>query len=158
MEHIGGDFSLSALFQNEARLSKMLKYTFRIILWSTWLPIAIMLLAWLRFSALGPGLGAERPELDIEALEILRLFAVTTPCAIPLTIALRQLFRRARNTAIAFGIVLIPLTTMGATVGGILGPLGIALYSLIPAIPAWLAVAIIVTWYQRRKARRQSAA
>ncbi len=134
----------------------MLRKTARIILWSTWLPIAIMLMAWLRFSVLNLGQGVERPDLDVQVFDILSLFAVATPCAIPLTIALQQLFHRARNTAIAVGIVLVPLTTMGATVGGILGVFGIALYSLIPAIPAWLTVGI-VTGYQRYKARRQSA-
>lgn len=62
--------------------------------------------------------------------------------AIPLTVALALLYRRARIVAYVCGAVLAPITVFGALLGGLFGPIGIVAYALVFSAPAWIALGI----------------
>ena len=60
--------------------------------------------------------------------------------AIPLTVALTLLYRRARILAYVCGAVLGPIAVFGALIGGLFGPIGIVAYALVFSAPAWIAL------------------
>ena len=112
----------------------------RTLLLSIWLPISVLVLFLLRF-------GIERwighHGIGFHLSQIGMLFLVAWPCGIPLTVALQKIFRRGRITAYILGVFLIPISAMAATVGGLLGPLGIFVYVTFVSIPAWIALGIL---------------
>ena len=113
----------------------------------SWLPAGIVLLT------LARGFGLP-PEADSWLL-----LAVTAPCGLPLALAWLALRRAGwRRTAWAVFAVLGPLSVLGALGGGLLGPAGIAGYTLVLSLPAWIVYAVCRlrrTWpdLRRRLAR-----
>ncbi len=96
-----------------------------------WLPAGIVVLTLLR------GFG-----LPTEADSWL-LLAVTAPCGLPLALAWLALRRAGwRRTAWVVFAVLGPLSVLGALGGGLLGPVGIAGYTLLISLPAWIVYAV----------------
>ena len=96
-----------------------------------WLPAGIVVLTLVR----GFGLAAEADSW--------LLLAVTGPCGLPLALAWLALLRAGwRRTAWAVFAVLGPLSVLGALAGGLLGPLGIAGYTLVLSLPAWIVYAV----------------
>ena len=59
-----------------------------------------------------------------------------------------------KKTAITLFIILAPITSISSITGGLFGPIGIILYSLVPSIPAWF-VWLIVRWLVARKTKLQ---
>lgn len=121
---------------------------------SVWLPAGVFFLAVIRF-----GFGAASPEGLLPMLFSLPAMfmglAFTWPGGIPLTRALQRMHPLAPRSAYACAAVLCPLTVGAATVGGLLGPIGIWIYAAIVSLPAWL-----VLWFLQWRARapRQAAA
>ena len=74
------------------------------------------------------------------AAAIVPLFLFTWPAGIPLTLAVRRLYRRSQAAALGCAAVLGPLTTAAATVGGLLGPIAVWIYAAILSLPAWLVL------------------
>ena len=96
-----------------------------------WLPAGIVVLTLVRGFGLPP-----------EAQDWLAL-AVTAPCGLPLALAWLAL-RRAGwiRTAWTVFAVLGPLSVLGALAGGLLGPLGVAGYTAVLSLPAWIVYAV----------------
>ena len=96
-----------------------------------WLPAGIVALTLVR------GFGLP-PETDSWLL-----LAVTAPCGLPLALAWLALrsagWRRIAWTVFA---VLGPLSVLGALAGGLLGPVGIAGYTAVLSLPAWIVYAV----------------
>ncbi len=103
-----------------------------------WLPLGIMLLTVSR------GFGV----LSMQALASL---LPVLPCGLPLAFACRSIHRlnRPRTAWVTFAI-LAPLTIMAAIIGGLLGPLGIAAYSIAASLPAWLIFFILGRIYKSK--------
>jgi len=119
----------------------------RTLLLSIWLPISVLVLFVLRFGIEiwtgSDGLGFHISQIGTLFLQIGMLFLVAWPCGIPLTVALQKTFRRSRITAYILGVFLIPISALAATVGGLLGPLGVFGYVVFTSIPAWIALGIL---------------
>ena len=105
-----------------------------------WLPLGILLLSVIRFGGLPTDGGLGRPLAVAAMVGSMVLF--TWIAAIPLTVALALLHRRARILAYVCGAVLAPITVFGALIGGLFGPIGIVAYPLVFSAPAWIALAI----------------
>ena len=105
---------------------------------SLWLPLAVMLVSYLRFGLSGES--GSSSLLVMDPMAVLMLFAIAWPCGIPLTLAIRLLHRRTRATSYLCAAVLGPITVVAVIMGGLLGPVGIAVYSLAVSVPAWLAL------------------
>ncbi len=105
-----------------------------------WLPLGILLLSVIRFGGLPTDGGLGGP-LAVGAM-VGSMVLFTWIAAIPLTVALALLYRRARFLAYACGAVLGPITVFGALIGGLFGPIGIVAYPLVFSAPAWIALAI----------------
>ena len=96
-----------------------------------WLPAGIVVLALVRGFGLPP---------DADSWQQL---AVTAPCGLPLALAWLALHRAGWNrTAWTVFAVLAPLSVIGALVGGLLGPIGIAGYAAALSLPAWIVYAV----------------
>ena len=119
----------------------------RTLLLSIWLPISVLVLFVLRFGIEiwtgSDGIGFHSSQIGTLFLQIGMLFLVAWPCGIPLTAALQKTFRRSRITAYILGVFLIPISAFAATVGGLLGPLGILGYVTFVSIPAWIVLGIL---------------
>ncbi|MYD77608.1 MAG: hypothetical protein F4239_01415 [Gammaproteobacteria bacterium] len=89
------------------------------------------------------GLGFHISQIGTLFFQIGLLFLVAWPCGIPLTVALQKTFRRSRITTYILGVFLIPISAMAATIGGLLGPLGVFGYVTVVSIPAWIALGIL---------------
>ena len=105
-----------------------------------WLPLGILVLSVIRFGGLPTDAGLGGP-LAVGAM-VGSMVLFTWIAAIPLTVALALLYRRARVLAYACGAVLAPITVFGALIGGLFGPIGIVAYPLAFSAPAWIALAI----------------
>ena len=71
------------------------------------------------------------------------LLAVTAPCGLPLALAWLALRRAGwRRTAWAVFAALGSLSVLGALGGGLLGPVGIAGYTTMLSLPAWIVYAL----------------
>ncbi len=105
-----------------------------------WLPLAILVLSVIRFGGLPTDSGLGGP-LAVGAM-VGSMVLFTWIAAIPLTVALALLYRRARMVAYVCGAVLAPITVFGALIGGLFGPIGIVAYSLVFSAPAWIALGI----------------
>ena len=120
-----------------------------------WLPLAILVVAAIRFATLAPG--GEASGMPSAAVMIALMVLFAWIAAIPLTLAVTYLHRRVRVVAYVCGAVLVPLTVYGAVVGGVFGPVGVALYPLVLSLPAWIALGI-TTFIQRNRSDMRSAA
>ena len=113
-----------------------MKGTAATILGSLWLPVLVLAISLVRFGAGGMGHGPG-------VTDILWLFALTWPAAIPLTWAVRLLHRRSRILAYVCAAVLGLAAAWGAIVGGLLGPIGVAAFVLVAALPALILLRIL---------------
>jgi hypothetical protein len=113
-----------------------------------WLPLAILVVAAIRFATLAPG--GEASGMPSAAVMIALMVLFAWIAAIPLTLAVTYLHRRVRVVAYVCGAVLAPLTVYGAVIGGLFGPVGIVLYPLVLSLPAWIALGI-TTFIQRNR-------
>ena len=94
-----------------------------------WLPGGIVVFALIRGS--------------VPPLEAWLQLAVTAPCGLPLALAWLALRRAGwRRTAWTVFVVLGPLSVLGALVGGLLGPPGIAVYAVALSLPAWIVYGV----------------
>ena len=118
----------------------------RTLLLSLWLPLAVAVQALVRFG-FTPGPVPPMP-VPMMAAAIMPLFVFTWPAGVPLTAAVRRLHPLSRPAAYGCAAVLGPLTTVAATVGGLLGPLAVWIYAAILSLPAWL-VLWLLKWRQR---------
>ena len=84
-----------------------------------WLPLAILVVAAIRFATLSPGEEASGMPSAAVMIALMVLFAWIA--AIPLTLAVTYLHRRVRVVAYVCGAVLAPLTVYGAVIGGLFG-------------------------------------
>ena len=123
----------------------------RTLLLSLWLPLAVVAQALVRFG-FNPGPVPPMPGLMMAAA-IVALFVFTWPAGIPLTLAVRRLRPRSRLAAYGCAAVLGPLTTLAATVGGLLGPIAVWIYAAVLSLPAWL-----VLWVLSSRRRRSASA
>ncbi len=126
----------------------------RLLATCLWLPLAILVLSVIRFGGLPTDGGLGGPLAVAAMVGSMVLF--TWIAAIPLTVALALLLRRARIVAYACGAVLGPITVFGALIGGLFGPIGILAYPLVFSAPAWVALGITVL-VQRNRTDAQPA-
>ena len=117
---------------------------------SIWLPFSILLISFVRFVQFN---GFHRFEIVefFDIYHILLLFIMAWPCGIPLTYALRKIYRHHRVIAYILTVLLIPVSGFFALTGGLFGPIGIALYSLVASLPAWIVLGIFALFESRRK-------
>ena len=106
------------------------------ILYSLWLPVLVLVISLVRFGAGGMGHGPG-------VTDILWLFALTWPAAIPLTWAVRLLHSRSRILAYGCAAIFGTAAAWGAIVGGLLGPIGIVAYVLVAALPVWIILKVL---------------
>jgi len=69
-----------------------------------------------------------------------------------LTYAFQKLFLQSRKAAFFSVVIFAPLCALAATIGGLLGPAGVALSTLIVSLPVWLIYFIVKgfsQWSQR---------
>ena len=123
----------------------------RTLLLSLWLPLAVVAQALVRFG-FNPGPVPPMPG-PMMAAAIVPLFVFTWPAGIPLTLAVRRLYPRSQAAAYGCAAVLGPLTTLAATVGGLLGPIAVWIYAAVLSLPAWL-----VLWVLSSRRRRSASA
>ena len=109
----------------------------RTIIFSLWLPVLVLAAAFVRF---GFGPAADGPGL----IGILMLIALTWPAAIPLTLAVRLINRRAPVLAYVCALGVGLGSAYMATVGGLLGPVGVVVYTIVASLPAWIVLGILV--------------
>ena len=114
---------------------------------SLWLPIGVVILSVLRFGRI-PGLSLDVVPMLFSLPAMVFGLALAWPGGIPLTRALERLYTLSRPATYACAAVLAPLTVGAATIGGLLGPIGIWIYAGIVSLPAWL-----VLWLLQRRAR-----
>ena len=112
----------------------------RLLILPLWLPLAILVVSAVRFGGLPVDAGLGGPLAAGAMVGYMVLF--TWIAAIPLTVVLKLLHRRARIVAYACGAVLGPITVFGALIGGLFGPVGIVAYPLVFSAPAWIALGI----------------
>lgn len=120
----------------------------RLLVVCLWLPLAILALSVIRFGGLPIDGGLGGPLAVAAMAGYMVLF--TWIAAIPLTVALALVYRRARLPAYVCGAVLGPITVYGALIGGLFGPIGIVAYPLVFSAPAWIALGITALIQRRR--------
>ena len=122
-------------------------------LYSIWLPFAVLALSILRFGVDG---WISFEDLPDRLSHLLRLFIWTWPSGLPLTIVIQKIYRRNKPAAYVTGIILIPVSALFATTGGLFGPIGVFLYSAVASIPAWITLGLmaLIKWYRTRKLAR----
>ncbi len=129
----------------------------RLLVLALWLPLAILVVSAIRFGGLP--LDSERGGggmlIAVALIGSMVLFAWIA--ALPLTLAVTRIHRRARVLAYACGVVLGPLTVFAAVIGGLFGPVGIVLYTLVFSIPAWIALGITARVQRNRTGRLPAA-
>ena len=106
------------------------------ILSSLWLPVLVLIISLVRFGAEGMAHGP-RPT------DILWLFALTWPAAIPLTWAVRLMHSRSPILAYGCAAIFGMAAAWGAIVGGLLGPIGVVAYALVAALPVWIILKVL---------------
>ena len=143
----------AGFFKMTGKLNSPLARSFlKSLLYSVWLPVSILVLSLIRFGIEG---WSSFDDLQSGLATIGWLFLLTWPCGLPLTIALRKLYRRSRAIAYLTAVVLIPLSAVAAITGGLLGPIGILGYTAVFSLPAWLILCIShlrQQWRQRNQA------
>ncbi len=135
--------------------SSKVRRLIRLLAVCLWLPLAILVLSVIRFGGLPTDSGLGGP-LAVGAM-VGSMVLFTWIAAMPLTVALALLYRRARFVAYVCGAVLAPITVFGAIIGGLFGPIGIVAYALVFSAPAWIALGI-TTLIQRGRTNTRPAA
>ena len=135
--------------------SSTVRRVLRLLVLPLWLPLAILVVSILRFGDL-PADSGNGGALFIGAM-VGSMVLFTWIAAIPLTVALTLLYRRARIVAYVCGAVLAPITVFGAIVGGLFGPIGIVAYPLVFSAPAWIALGITALIHRGRTNVRPAA-
>ena len=117
----------------------------RTVLCSLWLPLLVVVISVIRFGPgmLGPGSPAELQQLLV-------LFALAWPSAIPLTLALRLLHRRARILAYACAVIFGLLSCFAVIVGGLLGYPGVVIYTVAVSLPVWAILGVFALANKRK--------
>ncbi len=101
-----------------------------------WLPAGLLLQALVRFDF--------RLGNPADFLAHAHQLLVVAPFGLPLALACRWLWRKGyRRSAWAAFAALVPPSALAALLGGLLGPLGIAVFASIPAVPVLLAAALL---------------
>lgn len=124
-------------------INPKIKFLLKALLYSVWLPLSIILIAFVRIYVLHPESYALAANVFPPPKEITFLFLMTTPSAVPVTIALQLIYRRARKTAFVVGAFTVPLAGIAGLIGGLLGPIGIFLYIQVAGLPAWITLGIL---------------
>ena len=106
-----------------------------------WLPAGVAATAVVRFGADG-GAAAE-PAMWLATMpQMAGSLVPVAPCGLPLALGCRRLWRLGyRRGAWTAGIGLGALTVAASLVAGLLGPVAIAVYAVVPSVPVWIA------WY-----------
>ena len=74
------------------------------------------------------------------ALMAVSSLVVVAPCGLPLALGCRRLWRPGyRHGACWAGVALVALTVAASVFAGLLGPVAIAIYTVIVSLPAWAA-------------------
>lgn len=109
----------------------------------------LLALAWLPAGIVAVSLArGVAPPISPETLFMLPVallsLAVTAPCGLPLALAFRGIWRtgstRAAWTSFA---ILAPITSFGALLAGLLGPVAIAICAVVLSAPAWIVYAVV---------------
>ena len=127
----------------------------RLLVLALWLPLAILVVSAIRFGGLPSDSERGGMLTAVALIGFMVLFAWIA--ALPLTLAVTRIHRRARVLAYACGAVLGPLTVFAAVIGGLFGPVGIVLYTLVFSIPAWIALGITARVQRNRTGRLPAA-
>ena len=127
----------------------MLGNIFSSIVFSLWLPVAVLVVSLARFGIDGEGMGPS-------PIDILMLFVFTWPAAFPLTLAVRLIHSRSRIVAYICAALLGVGAVYGVIVGGLLGPFGVVVYALVASVPAWIVLGILAV-FRGGGARRQTS-
>ncbi len=137
----------------------------RTILYSLWLPVLVVVVSAFRFGfntplegpgfmgtiMLGSGGWSSLSSLEgpgfmgtiMFLMSFVTLFALAWPAAIPLTLAVRLLHRRSQVLAYVCALILGAGSVLAVIVGGLFGPVGVVVYTLIAALPAWILLGIL---------------
>ena len=112
-----------------------------------WLPLGLILSAELRGLSFLPVLLADPSQW--------LLFSVNIPGGLFLPFGARALHRLGwRRTAWTLGLALAPVTVLFATMGGLLGIVGIVGFAAAASLPVWALAGAIRTWRGRHARRR----
>ena len=111
----------------------------RTIIYSLWLPILVLAASLVRF-------GFEAPADGPGLIGVLMLIALTWPAAIPLTLAVRLINRRAPVLSYVCAVVFGLGSAYMATIGGLFGPVGVVVYTMAASVPAWIVLGILVVF------------
>ena len=104
-----------------------------------WLPAGMVATVIVRFGA-EPAIWAQMPMAMVSLIPV-------APCGLPLALGCRRLWRLGyRRDAWTAGILLGVFTLATTLVGGLLGPIAIALFAVILSLPVWAAA----WWLARR--------
>ena len=131
-------------------INPKIKFLLKALLYSVWLPLSIILIAFVRFYSLDPESYALATNVFPPLQEIIFLFLMTMPSAVPVTIALQLVYRRARKTAFVVSAFTVPLAAFAGLIGGLLGPIGIFLYIQVAGLPAWITLGILALIHKYR--------
>ena len=115
----------------------------RTILYSLWLPALVVVVSAFRFSFSTPLEGPGIMGTIMLLVSVVTLFALAWPAAIPLTLAVRLLHRRSQVLAYVCALILGAGSVLAVIVGGLFGPVGVIVYALIAALPAWILLGIL---------------
>ena len=119
------------------------------IIFSLWLPVLVLVISFFRF-----GIGGFEGGPGVTG--ILWLVGLTWPAAIPLTLAVRLMHRRSRVLAYLCAAVLGLGTALAVIIGGLFGPVGVVIYSLIAALPAWIILGILTMSHRGAKGQARA--
>ncbi len=115
----------------------------RTILYSLWLPVLVIVVSVIRFGFNTPLEGPGFMGITMLLMSVVTLFALAWPAAIPLTLAVRLLHRRSQVLAYVCALILGAGSVWAVIVGGLFGPVGVVVYALIAALPAWILLGIL---------------
>ncbi len=117
----------------------------RTVLFSLWLPVLVLAISLVRFGprVLGPG-----PVPDLE--QLLVLFALAWPSAIPLTLALRLLHRRSKLLAYACAVFFGLVSYFAVLLGGLMGYPGVVGYTVAVSLPVWALLGVLAVADKRK--------
>ena len=116
----------------------------RIVIFSLWLPVLVIVVTAARF-------GLDDFNRSAEWSSFIKLFAWAWPAAIPLTLAVGLLHRRSRILAYGCALVLGIASIFTAIFGGLFGPAGVIGFTVFASLPAWLILGSL-TFSQRARA------
>ena len=128
---------------------KFFRSLLRIFLFSVWVPLSVVALYMIRFGILATGLDQSPVHLPTDVGSYLGLL-VAWVCGMSITLAFKKLFGVKPKTGIFMVIIFAPLTAFAATVGGLLGAPGVAVYTLVVSLPVWM-IFFILKLIQTRK-------